>query len=160
MPTSRKERTMRARLPLHKSVKGSLCSTENLWRISSESFSPVYDISALLDRNATPSPQNTFQIRHAKRSVASTVLRRSRTRSRIFKRGLVQNPDAHSRLFAILERILIAWCLVATTVFFHAALTIILNPVLRLVAQLDARFSPLTWLIVRVTWWLIVISHC
>jgi hypothetical protein len=38
-------------------------------------------------------------------------------------------------------KILIAWCLVATTVSFHAtALGIVLNPVLRLTAQLETRF--------------------
>ena len=32
-----------------------------------------------------------------------------------------------------------------------------LNPVLRLTAQLETRFWPVTWLVVRITWWLIVI---
>jgi Ion channel len=58
----------------------------------------------------------------------------------------------------MLAKILIAWCLVATTVLFHAtALGIVLNPVLRFTAQLQMRFWPVTWLVVRVTWWLIVI---
>ena len=58
----------------------------------------------------------------------------------------------------MLAKILIAWCLVATTVLFHAsALGIVLNPVLRLTAQLQMRFWPVTWLVVRITWWLIVI---
>jgi uncharacterized membrane protein len=58
----------------------------------------------------------------------------------------------------MLAKILMAWCLVATTVLFHAAaLGIMLNPVLRLTAQLEMRFWPLTWLVVRITWWLIVI---
>lgn len=58
----------------------------------------------------------------------------------------------------MLAKILFAWCLVATTVFFHAAaLVIVLNPVLRLTAQLETRFWPVTWLVVRITWWLIVI---
>jgi hypothetical protein len=57
---------------------------------------------------------------------------------------------------AMLSKILLASCLVATTVFFHAAaLTIILNPVLRFTAQLEVRFWPVTWLVVRLTWWLI-----
>ena len=42
-------------------------------------------------------------------------------------------------------KILIAWCLVATTVLFHAtALGVVLNPVLRLTAQLETRFWPVT----------------
>jgi hypothetical protein len=58
----------------------------------------------------------------------------------------------------MLAKILIAWCLVATTVMFHAAaLGIMLNPVLRLTGQLETRFLPVTWLVVRITWWLIVI---
>jgi len=32
-----------------------------------------------------------------------------------------------------------------------------LNPVLRLTAQLETRFWPVTWLLVRITWWLIVV---
>ena len=58
----------------------------------------------------------------------------------------------------MLTKILFAWCLVATTVIFHAAaLTVVLNPVLRLETQLETRFWPVTWLLVRITWWLIVI---
>src|SRR5215470_15864406 len=58
----------------------------------------------------------------------------------------------------MLEKILFAWCLVATTVFFHAAaLAIALNPVLRLTAQLETRFWPMTWLVVRITWWLMLV---
>ena len=59
---------------------------------------------------------------------------------------------------AMLAKILIVWCLVATTVMFHAAaLGIMLNPVLRLTGQLETRFLPVTWLVVRITWWLIII---
>jgi hypothetical protein len=58
----------------------------------------------------------------------------------------------------MLAKILFAWCLVATTVLFHAAaLGIMLKPVLRLTARLQTRFWPVTWLVVRITWWLIVI---
>jgi hypothetical protein len=58
----------------------------------------------------------------------------------------------------MLAKILIAWCLVATTVMFHAAaLGIMLNPVLRMTAQLETRFLSMTWLVARITWWLIVI---
>jgi hypothetical protein len=58
----------------------------------------------------------------------------------------------------MLTKILFAWCLVATTVLFHAAaLGVMLNPVLRLTAQQEIRFWPVTWLVVRIAWWLIVI---
>jgi hypothetical protein len=58
----------------------------------------------------------------------------------------------------MLAKILIACCLVAMTVLFHAAaLTSILNSVLRLTARLDTRFWAMTWLVVRITWWLILI---
>src|SRR5271165_1702033 len=58
----------------------------------------------------------------------------------------------------MLAKVLLACCLVTTTVMFHAdALAIVLNPVLRLTAQLESRFWPMTWLVVRITWWLILI---
>jgi hypothetical protein len=58
----------------------------------------------------------------------------------------------------MLAKILFALCLVATTVCFHAvSLVIVLNPVLRLTARLETRFWPVTWLVVRLTWWLIAI---
>jgi hypothetical protein len=58
----------------------------------------------------------------------------------------------------MLERVLFAWCLVAVTVLFHAsALGIMLNPVLRATARLETRFWSVTWLVVRVTWWLIIV---
>jgi hypothetical protein len=41
--------------------------------------------------------------------------------------------------------------------FHAAALGIMLNPVLRLTGQLETWFLPVTWLVVRITWWLIVI---
>ena len=64
----------------------------------------------------------------------------------------------HGRLYPMLTKILFAWSLVGATVIFHAAaLTVVLNPVLRLTAQLQMRFWPVTWLVVRITWWLMVI---
>jgi hypothetical protein len=58
----------------------------------------------------------------------------------------------------MLAKILIAWCLVATTVMFHAAaLGVMLHPVLRLTRHLEKRFLPVTWLVAWITWWLIVI---
>jgi hypothetical protein len=59
---------------------------------------------------------------------------------------------------AMIAKILIAWCLVAATVMFHAAaLGIMLNPVLRLTGQVETRFLSVTWLVAQITWWLIVI---
>ena len=58
----------------------------------------------------------------------------------------------------MLEKVLFAWALVAITVTFHAAaLGIMLNPVLRSTEHLETRFLPVTWLMVRVAWWLIII---
>jgi len=58
----------------------------------------------------------------------------------------------------MLAKILIACFLVAATVLLHsAALAIILNPVLRLTARLEPHFWPVTWLLVRIAWWLIAI---
>ena len=48
----------------------------------------------------------------------------------------------HSRLYAMLTKILFAWCLVATMVIFPAgALKVVLNPVLRLGTQLETRLA-------------------
>jgi hypothetical protein len=58
----------------------------------------------------------------------------------------------------MLEKLLFAFALVAITVTFHAAaLGIVLHPVLRSTEHLETRFLSVTWLIVRVAWWLIVI---
>ena len=51
-----------------------------------------------------------------------------------------------------------AWCLVAATVTIHAAgFGIALSRVWRSVMQMDARFWPITWLVIRVAWWLIIV---
>ena len=52
----------------------------------------------------------------------------------------------------------IASCLVATTVMIHAAgLGIVLSHVLHYRMQSDTRFLPVTWLLIRIAWWLILI---
>ena len=58
----------------------------------------------------------------------------------------------------MLPKILFACGLVATTVIFHtAALTMVLNSVLRLGTPQETRFWPVTWLLIRITWCLMAI---
>ena len=58
----------------------------------------------------------------------------------------------------MIGRILIAWCLVAATVTIHAAgLATIFSHVSHSTGQPDTRFWPITWLVIRIAWWLIVI---
>ena len=58
----------------------------------------------------------------------------------------------------MIAKLLMASCLVAATVMIHAAgLGIALSRVSRANAQTDTRFWPITWLLIRVAWLLIVI---
>jgi hypothetical protein len=59
----------------------------------------------------------------------------------------------------MIAKLLIASCLVATTVVIHAAgLGMVLSHVSRsTVRPEDTRFWPMTWLLIRVAWFLIVI---
>ena len=58
----------------------------------------------------------------------------------------------------MIAEILIASCLVAVTVLIHAAgLGIVLAHVLHSPARTDTRFWPITWLLIRIAWLLIVI---
>ena len=58
----------------------------------------------------------------------------------------------------MIAKLLMASCLVATTVTIHAAgLGIVLSHVLRSTARPDTRFSQITWLLIRIAWFLIVI---
>jgi len=58
----------------------------------------------------------------------------------------------------MLVRILVTWCLVAGTVTIHAAgLAAILRRVQSAPALRDTRSWPVTWLLVRVAWWLILV---
>ena len=58
----------------------------------------------------------------------------------------------------MLTKLLIAWCLLAFTVTMHAAgLAAVLRRMLGSLEQPDTRFWPVTWLLVRVAWTLIVL---
>jgi hypothetical protein len=58
----------------------------------------------------------------------------------------------------MITKFLMASCLVATTVIIHATgLGIVLSHVLRSSARPDTRFWPMTWLLVRIAWFLVVI---
>ena len=57
----------------------------------------------------------------------------------------------------MIAKILMAACLVAITVTIHAAgLGIVLTHVSRFKVRLDRRFWPITWLLIRIAWLLIV----
>src|SRR5260370_3856710 len=61
----------------------------------------------------------------------------------------------------MIAEILIASCLVAVTVLIHAAgLGMVLAHVLHSPARTDTRFWPITWLLIRIAWLLIVIHMC
>src|SRR5437868_14272095 len=58
----------------------------------------------------------------------------------------------------MIPELLIASCLVAMTVIIHAAgLGLALSRTLLVTARLDTRFWPITWLLIRIAWLLIVI---
>jgi len=58
----------------------------------------------------------------------------------------------------MLPKLLAAWCLLALTVMIHAAgLAAVLRRSLGSPAPLDTRFWPVTWLLVRVAWVLILL---
>ena len=58
----------------------------------------------------------------------------------------------------MIAKLLIASALVATTVTIHAAgLGAGLSYALRSMERLEARFWQVTWLLIRVAWWLIVL---
>jgi hypothetical protein len=58
----------------------------------------------------------------------------------------------------MIPELLIASCLVAVTVIIHAAgLGLALSRTLRVTVRLDTRFWPITWLLIRIAWLLIVI---
>jgi hypothetical protein len=58
----------------------------------------------------------------------------------------------------MIAKFLMAACLVATTVVIHAAgLGMALSHVFRSSARPDTRFWPITWLLIRIAWFLIVI---
>src|SRR5881392_3511097 len=58
----------------------------------------------------------------------------------------------------MIAKVLIASCLVAVTVLIHAAgLGMVLAHVLHSPSRTDRRFWPITWLLIRIAWLLIVI---
>src|SRR5690349_16186179 len=58
----------------------------------------------------------------------------------------------------MLAKLLTAPCLVAITVLIHAAgLGIVLSHVLHYRVRPETRFWPITWLLIRIAWWLILI---
>jgi hypothetical protein len=58
----------------------------------------------------------------------------------------------------MIEKLLIASGLVAITVLIHATgLGILLSQLLRSTVRSDTRFWPITWLLIRIAWWLILI---
>ena len=58
----------------------------------------------------------------------------------------------------MIAQFVIASCLVAITVMIHAAgLSLVLSHVLHYRVQPDTRFWPITWLLVRIAWWLLLI---
>ena len=58
----------------------------------------------------------------------------------------------------MIAKLLMASCLVATTVIIHAAgLGMVLSHVFHSTMRPDTRFWPITWLLVRIAWFLIVI---
>jgi hypothetical protein len=58
----------------------------------------------------------------------------------------------------MIEKLSIAFGLVAITVLIHAAgLGILLSQLLRSTVRSETRFWPITWLLIRIAWWLILI---
>src|ERR1700719_2859914 len=85
----------------------------------------------------------------------STALLRSRTRSKTFRKTAIKQQTISS---AMIAKFLMASCLVATTVIIHAAgIGMVLSHLLHSRARPDTRFWPITWLLIRIAWLLIVI---
>jgi hypothetical protein len=57
----------------------------------------------------------------------------------------------------VIDKLLIGSFLVATTVAIHAAGLVVALIAWRSRARLDVRFWPITWLLIRIAWWLIVV---
>jgi hypothetical protein len=58
----------------------------------------------------------------------------------------------------MIAKLLIAAALVAATVAIHAGgLGLLLSRISEAPAKLEARFWPITWLLIRIAWWLIII---
>jgi hypothetical protein len=76
-----------------------------------------------------------------------------------WKRSKKAGPDNDENINdAMIARLLIAGCLVGMTVTIHAAgLALILERVWRSPAGLETRFWSITWLLIRIAWFLIVL---
>jgi len=58
----------------------------------------------------------------------------------------------------MITKFIVASCLVATTVVIHAGgLALVLSHVLHHKVPPETRFWPITWLLIRIAWWLILI---
>ena len=58
----------------------------------------------------------------------------------------------------MIAKFLMAACLVAITVVIHATgLGVVLSHVFRSTVRPDTRFWPITWLLIRIAWWLILV---
>ena len=76
--------------------------------------------------------------------------------SKIFKKPPFTNHESITT--AMIAKLLIASCLVATTVMIHAiGLGMTLSYVLRSTVRPNTRVWPITWLLIRIAWLLIVI---
>ena len=58
----------------------------------------------------------------------------------------------------MIAKLLIAFCLVAITVIIHAGgVALVLQRIWRSPARPETRFLPITWLLIRLAWWLILV---
>jgi len=58
----------------------------------------------------------------------------------------------------MLGKLVVATCLIASTVIIHAGgLTLVMSRVLHSTRQRDTQIWPLMWLVIRVVWWLIAL---
>jgi hypothetical protein len=58
----------------------------------------------------------------------------------------------------MIPKLLAAWALLAGSVAIHAAgMALMLRWIARMPARTDVRFWPISWLLVRVAWWLILL---
>jgi Ion channel. len=58
----------------------------------------------------------------------------------------------------MIAKLLFAFCLVAVTVIIHAGgVALVLERISRSPARSETRFWPITWLLIRLAWWLIIV---
>jgi hypothetical protein len=79
----------------------------------------------------------------------------SQTLWTIFRKTAINDENPNT---SMIGQFVIASCLVATTVMIHAAgLGVVLSYVLHYRVLPETRFWPITWLLIRIAWWLILI---